>query len=149
MRFIWGILFFVCMAAASADQVYRWVDKDGHVHYSQLPPASTAAQASKMEIAAPPPDAAGVQKAQDLTTQVQERNLQSQINDQQVKANAQHKAQQQKQCDALRARLQLYLQAGPIFTVDAQGERHYISDEDHVKKEQQLQDEITKGCSGR
>ena len=34
-----------------------------------------------------------------------------------------------------------------MFTVDAQGNRHYVSDEDHLKKEQELQEQIKKYCS--
>lgn len=37
----------------NADQVYRWVDKDGQVHYSSTPPPATAARAEKVNVAAP------------------------------------------------------------------------------------------------
>jgi hypothetical protein len=36
-----------------ADQIYRWVDKDGHVHYSSTPPPTTAVHAEKMKVAVP------------------------------------------------------------------------------------------------
>lgn len=39
-------------ADACADQVYRWVDKDGQVHYSSTPPpAATGLQPHKLDIA--------------------------------------------------------------------------------------------------
>jgi len=42
-----AVLFAVALAGAQAQQMYRWVDKDGKVHYTQQPP---------------PPDAKSVQR---------------------------------------------------------------------------------------
>jgi len=42
-----AVLFAVALAGAQAQQMYRWVDKDGRVHYTQQPP---------------PPDAKSVQR---------------------------------------------------------------------------------------
>ncbi len=42
------------LPAAAAQQMYRWVDKDGRVHYSQTPPApSDAKQVEQRKISAP------------------------------------------------------------------------------------------------
>lgn len=133
---------------ASADQVYRWVDKDGHVHYSQTPPASTGVNAKTLNITAPPPDPTTLQNDQKLAQQIQDQDKQAQKKQQQAQASQQQREQQQKACNYLQQRLQVLEQSARVATVDAQGNKSYISDADREKQEQQLQDQINKTCSG-
>lgn len=45
---------FACIAiSATATDLYRWVDKDGKVHYSQTPPVKAPATEAKVKIRAP------------------------------------------------------------------------------------------------
>ena len=134
--------------AASADQVYRWVDKDGHVHYSQTPPASTAMNAETVNITPPTPDPTTLQNEQKLAQQIQDQNKQNQDNQQKAQQDAQQKAQQQQQCDAMNQRLQLLVQSGRVASIDAQGNKNYISDDDKAKQIQDLQNRISKECGG-
>jgi hypothetical protein len=69
MRFTGILLLCVCMTAAFADQVYRWVDADGHVHYSQSPPPGATTNAKKVDVTTKPADSAAVQYSQDLQQQ--------------------------------------------------------------------------------
>ena len=148
MKILGLLLLCVCVTAASADPLYKWVDADGHVHYSQTPPPGAASKAKTMDVHAGQSDPAAVQAAQQLEQQQQaERQAAEQNAEQQAQKDAEHKQALQEACDNLRARLQLYQIAGPVFTVDAQGTRHYVSDEDHLRKEQELQDQIKKYCS--
>ncbi len=140
------LLLAAASMAASADQVYRWVDKDGHVHYSQTPPASTGVNAQTVNITPPAPDPTTLQNEQKLAQQIQDQNKQNQDNQQKSQADEQQKAQQQHACDALRQRLQVLQESARVATVDAQGNRSYVSDEDRAKQEQQLQDQIAKNC---
>jgi hypothetical protein len=43
MRYVLALLLLAA-AAAHAQQLYRWVDKDGKVHYGDKPPAGVAAK---------------------------------------------------------------------------------------------------------
>jgi len=147
MKTILSLLLCACMSVAFADQVYRWVDKDGHVHYSQTPPAGTSAHASSANVGAPPPDPTGVQNALNLVQQMQVQNQQAQAAQQQAQAEAQKQAQQQQRCNELSAQLQILKQVNIVATVDAQGNRTYLSDAQHEQQEQQLQDKINKECN--
>lgn len=132
--------------SAGADQVYRWVDKDGHVHYSQTPPSSTGVNAQTLNITPPAPDPTTLQNDQKLAKQIQDRDKKAQDTqktDEQVK---QEQEQRQKECDYLQQRLQVLLNSARAATVDAQGNRSYISDDDRAKQEQQLRDQINKTC---
>lgn len=44
------VLNCLTYAGAAANQVYRWVDKDGKVHYSSTPPAATEAHPEKINV---------------------------------------------------------------------------------------------------
>ncbi len=143
-----AVLLAAAGMAASADQVYRWVDKDGHVHYSQTPPASTDVNAQTVNITPPAPDPTTLQNEQNLAKQLQDQNKQNQDDQQKAQADAQQKAQHQQQCDALRQRLQVLQQSGRVATVDAQGNKTYVSDDARAKQEQDMQDMIAKQCGG-
>lgn len=143
-----ALLFAASGMAASADQVYRWVDKDGHVHYSQTPPASTDVNAQTVNIAPPAPDPTSLQNEQKLAQQIQDQNKQNQDSQQKAQQDAQQKAQQQQQCDAMHQRLQVLVQSGRVAAIDAQGNKNYMSDDDKAKQIQDLQNEINKECGG-
>jgi hypothetical protein len=36
------VLFLLALSGAQAQQMYRWVDKDGRIHYTQQPPPADA-----------------------------------------------------------------------------------------------------------
>lgn len=144
---ICGILLLAMAGmAARADQVYRWVDKDGHVHYSQTPPVSTNINAQTLNITPPAPDPTSLQNEQNLAKSLQDKDKQDQDAQQKAQEDAQKKAQEQQACDALRQRLQILSQSGRVATVDAQGNKTYVSDADRAKQEQDLQNEISKRC---
>ena len=39
-----GVALTLGSTLAAADQVYKWVDEQGHVHFSQTPPPGTKMQ---------------------------------------------------------------------------------------------------------
>jgi len=44
------VISFVMIAPAHAVSLYKWVDEDGRVHYSQTPPEKTATQTEQMQV---------------------------------------------------------------------------------------------------
>lgn len=140
-------LLFAC-AAVSADQMYKWVDSDGHVHYSQTPPPGTAVKPQAVAVRKPQQYATDPQTTEQNQQVARQAAAQAQEDAQTAKQAAEKKAAQQQYCDNLKARLQLLEQVNGVFSVDANGERHYESDADHEKAEQQLKDELASQCSG-
>lgn len=56
------ILTFVCASGYAQQKVYKWVDEDGVVHFSEVPPdESEAAESETLKIAKPPPYVAPTQ----------------------------------------------------------------------------------------
>lgn len=143
-----GVLLLMALGlAANADQVYRWVDKDGHVHYSQTPPPSTNVTAQTVNITPPAPDPTTVHNEQNLSKVLTDKQQAAEEAKKKADADAAQKAQQQKFCDDLRQRLAVLQQSGRVATVDAQGNKQYVDDDQRAKQEQDLQNQIAQSCT--
>ncbi|HEX5340381.1 MAG TPA: DUF4124 domain-containing protein [Gammaproteobacteria bacterium] len=132
--------------AAQADTVYRWVDAQGNVHYSQTPPANSKAKAKPVEIAPAPSDPASLAQAQDLQQVVSDKQQVEQLRAQKTQQEAAKKAQQQKACDAARQRVQRYDEVHRVAHKDKDGNVVYSSGDDLVKLRQQAQQQADKLC---
>ncbi|MFN0301612.1 MAG: DUF4124 domain-containing protein [Burkholderiales bacterium] len=56
-RSMLAMVLLLSSTAVSADGLYRWVDKDGKVHYGDAPPMTPGQQSEKRKLAAPVADA--------------------------------------------------------------------------------------------
>lgn len=146
MKPLIAILLCAFMTVAYADQVYKWVDKNGQVHYSQTPPPKGSGHAKSIDITPQPSNPEGVKAAENLEKQMHEHDQQAAAEQKKTDEEAQKKAQAQQRCNAMKLQLQFYKEAGPVATVDANGNKTYLSDQQHVQKEQQLQDQINQQC---
>src|SRR5580698_6234648 len=114
-------------APARAGEVYKSVDAQGHVVYSDQPDTSTA-QKSEVKVDGPnPTEAARIAKEQAiLKAEEVQRNKQKSIDDAK-KAQADHAAQVQ--CDSARNRYYALKDARRLYDRDADGNRVYLSDQ--------------------
>ena len=145
-KFLMMVLALVC-TGAMADQVYRWVDKDGKVHYSQTPPPGAATGVESLQVNAPPPDPTGQQNVQVLQKQIADKDQQAADAAKAAQQDEQQKAQKKKQCDDLRTRLLTLQQSGRAATIDAKGNMTYLDDDARAKQEQAIQDQMkAAGC---
>lgn len=140
-----GLLLF---ASAQADTVYRWVDAQGNVHYSQTPPPNTHAKAKAVDITPPPPDQTSVARTQDMEQAVNDRQQAQQALAEKAQQDADKKAQQQKACEAARQRVQRYDEVNRVAHKDKNGNVVYSSGDDLVKLRQQAQEQADKICAG-
>ena len=143
-----GALLGVLAFTALGDQMYKWVDKDGHVHYSQTPPPSTDVQAKQVDIGAPPPDPTTLHNEQNLADRLQKQDQQDKDAAKKQQQDDQQKAQLKKQCDDLNEQLVILNSGRRTARVDAQGNVNYLSDDQRAKQIADLQAQITKNCSG-
>lgn len=134
--------------AAQAQQVYRWVDSRGHVHYSQTPPSSAATKAKLIEIAPPPPDPTGVAEQKQLVKSVAAADAAKQKAADKAAQAAAQKAQQQQACDAARKQLQGYMETHRVITNATSANPSYYTGEDLVKFREQAQQQVNKLCAG-
>jgi hypothetical protein len=117
MRLIVTILLAGCCAAVSAGEVYKWVDKDGKVHYGDRPKHQ-----AEQVIGAPPAN-----DVEDPET---------------VKA-AEAKAAE---CNRKKAQLENYRKASSIKETDSLGRIREYSEEERQKLLNLTERQVTEAC---
>ena len=145
---VMAVLTAVALTAAQAQQVYRWVDSQGNMHYSQTPPPSAITKVRVMEVDAAPPDATGARQQQALVKSVRAADAAQQKAAQEAQQTAAKKAQQQQACDAARKQLQGYMETHRVITNATSANPTYYTGEDLVKFREQAQEQVNKVCAG-
>jgi hypothetical protein len=133
-------------ALAAADQVYKWTDDQGHVHFSQTPPPSTKAQ--QVTVNVPPPDPQSLQNQQQLQQAMADKDKAAKDAAAKEKKDPKAEALKQQHCDDLRVRLQTLVQAGRATTTDAQGNVNYLDDDARKAQEDDINKELASDCKG-
>jgi hypothetical protein len=128
-----------------ANEVYKSVDAQGHVVYSDHPETGTE-QKSEVKVEGPNrTEAARIAKEQAiLNAEETQRNKQKSIEDAK-KAQADHTAQVQ--CDAARNRYYQLKDARRIYDRDADGNRRYLSDPDGDTRREEARQAMSAACA--
>ena len=152
----------LCMAAASADQLYKWVDDQGHVHYTQTPPpsAGTKAKAVNLEVARADATAAAAAAAAIQNSKDQQAKKDQEAADEEKKideeaairekvaadqAPQQQQAAHQQFCLGLQSKLDNAQHADDTLSQRQKGERKYSDDVAKQKKIDDIRAQMTKG----
>ena len=141
-------LTMVTVMAAHADQVYRWVDAQGNVHYSQTPPPTAVTKAKLVDVEPPPADPTAAKQQQKLVKSMNAADAERQKAAETAQQQAQDKAQKRQACETARRRLQEYMEAHRVITNANSAKPTYYTGEDLVKFRQQAQEQVDKLCGG-
>ncbi len=127
-----------------ADDVYKSVDAQGHVVYSDHPDSSTA-QKSLVHVDRPnPTEVERIAKEQEiLKAEEIQRNRQKSVDD---KKKAQQDHDKQVQCDTARNRYYAMKDARRIFERDADGNRTYYTDSEADAKREEARQAMQTAC---
>lgn len=136
-------------AIAAADQVYKWVDSEGHVHFSQTPPPNANTGVQQVNVNPTPPDPQSLQNQQNLIQAQQDQQQKAKEEADKNKPDPKAEAAKKQQCDDLRSRLNVLQQSGRTATTDAQGNLTFLDDDARAKQIQNIQDQIAKTCTGK
>lgn len=151
IAFLVTLLFF-SLAVVAAPQYYRWVDKDGNVHYTDTPPPGDDYQ--KVEGAAPAPNDVpedGPTTAERIRDWRQRQIEQSEAEQKQRRAQQearQAEATREQNCRQARENLQ-YLQEHTQIIVPPKtegGNARRIPDDERVKMIEQGREAVRKFC---
>jgi hypothetical protein len=121
-----GLLVGSALFPAAADEIYKSVDAQGHVVYSDRP---NSAAAKKTEIAvqqADPNEAARLAKERLLLQADDDQRKKQQATE--SRAKAQEDAARKDACKKARDRYNFLRDTGRLFTQDAEGNRSYYTD---------------------
>ena len=146
MRFVTTLTSAALLAAVvHADTVYRWVDTQGRVHYSQSPPSDTIASAVKV---VPPPAPTSFSPAERQSLDKFLRSQQAAQKKQAAveRAEAKQHAQQQKRCAAARQRLQKFLASHNVLSEADSNAIGDFSNDRLIAEQTSLQSKVAAAC---
>lgn len=144
-------------------EIYKWVDKDGTVKYTDTPPPNGAKTLStiKKKAASPAPVVApdgaitnpvqpqvtggdGAASEQDLAKKKREIEEIEKKNKAEKEAQAKQK---QLNCSAAKANYQSYSQGGRVYRMNEKGEREYLDDKGLSEGAAKAQRDMQEYCS--
>ncbi len=137
------VLAVSLVLAAHAEDIWKWVDAQGEVHYSDRPvPGAVLVK--------------GTDRGDDTSTQPDDqKQLQSssqQITDQLSKDAAQRKVKQDEadaraqQCKEAQDRYDKIIHARRVYTTDQNGNRTYLTDDEAEKQRVQAELDVQTAC---
>ena len=136
-------------SGAVANEIYKWVDEDGNVHYEDRP--SGAATEERLSMSYSRTNSSSVNNRvaarHDRQAAREEAKSQAAAAEQEAADNAAAAAQQQQACERARARLESYLQSRRLYRTDENGERVYLDDTQRQEARQKAEEQITEYCN--
>lgn len=150
---VWAALCLaIATLPAAAGQMYRWVDKDGKVHFSDQPPPADAKQTEQLAspVTAEPREGSSNETAAERADRMRraadaisaDRNAR-----QQNKAeNAANRAKREQACSQAKAELEKFNNANLKYMRDENNQRREMSDAEYNQVEAALKAEVEKAC---
>ena len=136
-------------AGATANEIYKWTDDNGNVHYEDRP--SGSATEERLQITYRRTDGGVVQQRikarHDAQSERAEARSAAEEAEQKAAENAEIEEQRQQACEQARTRLETYLQARRLYRTDDNGERVYLDDDQRTEARQRAEDQIAELCS--
>jgi len=142
------LLFAMVPAKPLAQEVYRWTDEAGMVHYGTSPPADKGESVMQLEPAGagPTPDPQErLRKHQRLLDAYQRDRELKRLAAQQLAAQERRRAAS---CKRLTTRWQELSYPGPIYFETSDGGRRYLSEEERQQRKNTLVRALQDQCGG-
>jgi len=139
-----GLFLAAAMGTTSADPIYRSVDAQGHVTYSDRPNASGAQKADVSVQQADPAEAQRLAQERQLLKAEDDQRKKQQVND--SRAKAQQAQDKENRCRVARDNYNNLKDVGRIYSLDADGNRVYLSDTDAEAKRETARQVMTTAC---
>lgn len=141
-----GILIVFLFSQVCHAEIYKWTDENGRVHYGERPETENT---EKIEIKTSPssqdPDLAKQrQEKQRKLMEVLEEERQQK--NQQRKEELKQKQEIEKECAQLRDYHKTLKQVNLLYDLDDEGNRKYLSEEEHKKEIAEVENYLEKYC---
>jgi len=150
MRYV-ALLFLFMVPLINHAGVYKWVDDNGKVHYSDRPITTQPSVEMNIDDSAPKPSFSGgddrlsrEEKRERLLQSMQEDRIEKQEQREKQKAL---KQQNRAKCNRYRDQMRHYERASGLYKLNEDGKRVYMSDSDRAKATKNLQRKIKKYCN--
>lgn len=143
IKWILGICLFITFSLVHAD-VYKWVDKDGHTHYSEKPQGDNAVSIQLEKN--PGTDHDTKSRNQELQKLLDVYDQEQDVKQEEMEKQQKESADQQEKCHLLQDRINKLTNGGIIYTIDDKGNRKYLSDAEITSRLDELEKAKQKYC---
>jgi hypothetical protein len=147
---ILALLSLSLVGSGFANEIYKWTDENGNVHYGDRPSDGTE-QSQTITIASRRTDAGAVSAAVEARRERDAARADARTAAQEAERAAEEERQaaeeQAKRCDEYRGRLEKYVTSRRLYKLDDSGERVYLDDAEMQQARADLQQRIVENCS--
>jgi Domain of unknown function (DUF4124) len=150
---IGSVLFLLLAGTVNAD-VYKWVDKDGKVQYSDQPPLSGDAKKMKRkskdstETSSPASNSAAKPAASvaDQELEYRKRKAEKEETEKKQQSEADTAKQNKQYCASLKGDLRSHSDGTRLVRYNEKGERTFLDDKERADSKVKLEERIAKEC---
>lgn len=146
-----ALLLAVVTAMSAAGELYKWVDKDGKVHFSDKPPPADAKQSQ--QLAAPTKETfkesdteSAAERAARLRQAAEGIQADRQARQKNQAEISQNKARRAADCQRAQDELRQFETANRKYLVDENNQRHEPTEGQYAEWENQLRQAVAKHC---
>ena len=144
-----ALILGACMSHNAAAQIYKWVDEDGVVHYSDQPLRDNAEvsdiESGRTAAAAARENLAAANRLRDEQSQAFYRRRAGE-DSQEPEQTPEEKEFHRKSCEAARQKLNEFAQARRLYKLLPNGERAYLNEDEILAARAEVQSAITEHC---
>ena len=145
MRLLLVSLFFLVLNLAHAE-IYKWVDENGQVHFSQHPPANQDANRVEPKIDIHENSSSSKRQQEMQRWLNAEEAEQHQVKKKKYE-NRQKENKQQQQCANARDLLKQYKEATGLYMLDKDGKRKFVDNNRKQQAIDEAQRKVDKACN--
>lgn len=147
--FTLAVVALLLAGGTSANEIYKWTDENGNVHYEDRPSGMPTEQ--RLAINYQRTDSGSVQQRIEARHERQAARDEAKsvaAAEAEEAAEKAAAAEERKQaCERARSRLETYLQSRRLYRTDENGERVYLDDEQRQEARSKAEGQITEFCS--
>ncbi|NNF40952.1 MAG: DUF4124 domain-containing protein [Woeseiaceae bacterium] len=134
---------------ALANEVYKWTDAEGNVHYEDRPAAGANPERIALTYKRTDPGQVAAQKKslEDKLVAREESRVAEAEAAQAAAARAAEEAERQNKCDAYRAKLETFANSRRLYRVDENGERAFLEDDEIQKTRERAEALVAEHCT--
>ena len=144
-----AVLAMTMASGAMANEIYKWTDADGNVHYEDRPTGAETEE--RLDMTYGRTDRRSVQRRVKARTDAEASRREAAsvaaASKQEAADNAAAEEARAAKCERSRARLESYLQSRRLYRTDENGERVYLDDTQRQEARQKAEEQITQFCS--
>lgn len=144
-----AVMALTMASGAMANEIYKWTDDDGSVHYGDRPSGAATEQRLAMTYTRTNSSTVKqrVEARVDARTAQEESRAEAAAEEKEAEENAAIAAERERKCERSRTRLETYLQSRRLYRTDDNGERVYLDDEQRQDARKKAEKQVAEFCS--